>query len=137
MARISPVLRQRLLFAAKAAAGVSVAGAGTFHLVTRKCHFEPFGPENGKSLFEHPLLRQINPWNKPVSHDSCVREVPFEKLDPTLIEDARNGGTRLIERFIAGMWGGFGMHYSDPYMLLLLIMNRLCHTTEDHDVHYG
>ncbi|KAH7261695.1 hypothetical protein BKA59DRAFT_461649 [Fusarium tricinctum] len=108
MVRVSPILRKRLLFAAKAAAGVSVAGAGTFHLVTRKCYFEPFGPENGKSLFEHPLLKQINPWNKPVSHDSCVREVPFEKLDPTLIEDARNGGTQLIERFIAGMWGGFG-----------------------------
>jgi hypothetical protein len=121
-----------LLFAAKAAAGVSVAGAGTFHLVTRKCHFEPFGPENGKSLFQHPLLKQTNPWNKPVSYDSCVREVPFEKLDPTLIQDARNGGTQLIEKFIAGMWGGFGKNSIDSYVVFLLIMTRLCHTTEDH-----
>jgi hypothetical protein len=108
MSRISPLFRQRLLLAAEAAAGVSIAGAGSFHLVTRKCYFEPFGPDNGKSLFEHPLLKQINPWDKPVSADSCIREVPFDKLDKALIGDTKNGGTKLVERFIAGMWGGFG-----------------------------
>ncbi|RGP77962.1 hypothetical protein FLONG3_3919 [Fusarium longipes] len=108
MSRTSSVLRQRLLLVAKAAAGISIAGAGSFHLVTRKCYFEPFGPENGKSLFEHPLLKQVNPWNKPMASDSCVREVPFDKLDKALVEDAKNGGTKLVERFAAGMWGGFG-----------------------------
>ncbi|KAF5578004.1 amidase signature domain-containing protein [Fusarium pseudocircinatum] len=108
MSRISAVSRQRLILAAKVAAGVSLTGAASFHLVTRKCYFEPFGPENGRSLYEHPLLKQINPWNKPGSADSCVREVPFEKLDKVLLEDAKNGGTKLVETFIAGMWGGFG-----------------------------
>lgn len=108
MSRISPLFRQRLILAAKVTAGVSITGAASFHLVTRKCYFEPFGPENGRSLYEHPLLKQINPWNKPGSADSCVREVPFDKLDKVLLEDAKNGGTKLVERFIAGMWGGFG-----------------------------
>ncbi|OBS28433.1 hypothetical protein FPOA_02371 [Fusarium poae] len=108
MFRTPPLFRQRLLLVAKVAAGISITGAGTFHLVTRRCYFEALGPENGRSLFEHPLLTQINPWNKPGSSDSCVREVPFDKLDKALIEDAKNGGTKLIERFIAGMWGGFG-----------------------------
>ncbi|KAF5694968.1 hypothetical protein FDENT_781 [Fusarium denticulatum] len=108
MSRISPLCRQRLILAAKVAAAVSITGAASFHLVTRKCYFEPFGPENGRSLYQHPLLKQINPWNKPGSADSCVREVPFEKLNQVLLEDAKNGGTKLVERFIAGMWGGFG-----------------------------
>ncbi|KAF5257468.1 hypothetical protein FOXYS1_12007 [Fusarium oxysporum] len=108
MSRISPLFRQWLILAAKVAVGVSTTGAASFHLVTRKCYFEPFGPDNGRSLYEHPLLKQINPWNKPGSADSCVREVPFDKLDKVLLEDAKNGGTKLVERFIAGMWGGFG-----------------------------
>ncbi|KAG5760013.1 hypothetical protein H9Q72_011872 [Fusarium xylarioides] len=108
MSRISPLLRQRLILTAKVAAGVSITGAASFHLATRKCYFEPFGPENGRSLYKHPLLKQINPWNKPGSADSCVREVPLDKLDKVLFEDAKNGGTTLVERFIAGMWGGFG-----------------------------
>ncbi|CAG7557795.1 unnamed protein product [Fusarium equiseti] len=108
MASLSSKLRQRLLLATKVAAGISVTGAISFHLLTRECKFEPFGPANGTSLFTHSMLKQTNPWNKPVSADSCVREVPFTKLDPQLIEDAANGGTMLIERFAAGMWGGFG-----------------------------
>ncbi|CCT68095.1 uncharacterized protein FFUJ_06858 [Fusarium fujikuroi IMI 58289] len=108
MSRISPLFRQRLILAARVAAGVSITGAASFHLVTRKCYFEPFGPENGRSLYEHPLLKKINPWNKPGSADSCVREVPFNNLDKVMLEDAKKGGTKLVERFMAGTWGGFG-----------------------------
>ncbi|GKU07068.1 hypothetical protein FLAG1_09954 [Fusarium langsethiae] len=123
MFRASPAFRQRLLLVARVAAGISITGAGTFHLVTRKCYFEPFGLENGRSLFEHPLLKQINPWNKPGSADSCVREVPFDKLDKALIEDAKIGGTKLVERFIAGMWGGFG--YGIQRRIMTLSKNDL------------
>ncbi|SCV28605.1 uncharacterized protein FFB14_01823 [Fusarium fujikuroi] len=108
MSRISPLFRQRLILAARVAAGVSITGAASFHLVTSQCYFEPFGPENGRSLYEHPLLKKINPWNKPGSADSCVREVPFDKLDKVILEDAKKGGTKLVEIFMAGMWGGFG-----------------------------
>lgn len=54
------------------------------------------------------MLKQLNPWNKPLSFDSCVREVSFDNLDDGLLEDARQGGTKLIERFSEGMWGGYG-----------------------------
>ncbi|KAF4992385.1 hypothetical protein FGRMN_7197 [Fusarium graminum] len=128
MVRVPSLLRQRLMLAAKVAAGTSIAGAASFHLVTRKCYFEPFGLGNGKSLLEHPLLKQTNPWNKPVSHDSCVREVPFERLDSALIQDARNGGMRLIERFVAGMWGGFG------YAIQRKIMTHFKNEANKNDV---
>lgn len=76
--------------------------------MTRNCYFEPFGPDVDRTLFEHPLLKKTNPWNKPISYDSCVREIPFEKLGDGVVEDARIGGTVLIERFAEGMWGGYG-----------------------------
>ncbi|KAM5343531.1 hypothetical protein ACJ41O_012068 [Fusarium nematophilum] len=116
MSRLSFLSRRRFGQVAKAAAGVSIAGAAGFHLLTRKCYFEPYGPELNEPLFRHPMLKQINPWNKPASHDSCVREVPFEKLDDGLVEDARHGGTRLIERFTAGMWGRYGYAFQRRVM---------------------
>lgn len=132
MFRTSPLFRKRLLLAAKAVAGVSITGAGTFHIVTRKCYFEPFGLEDGQSLFKHPLLKQINPWNKPGSSDSCVREVPYDKLDKALIEDAKNGGTKLVERFIAGMWGGFGRIWKTSMPDTILTVTRVWNPKKDH-----
>jgi hypothetical protein len=101
-------LRPHLTLAAKVAAGASTTTAGIFYLQTRNCRFERFDPETDGYFFSHDLFSQVNPWNKPYSPDSCVREVPFEQLDERLLEDARNGGTQLIERFMQGLWGGPG-----------------------------
>lgn len=102
-------LRPRLLAAAGVVtAGLSSTGAGFFYLQTRNCHFETFDADSDQYFFRHSLFSQINPWRKPVSADSCVREVPFESLDKVLINDAKNGGTQLIERFTQGLWGGVG-----------------------------
>ncbi|KAF4983166.1 hypothetical protein FDECE_17360 [Fusarium decemcellulare] len=108
MPRLSFISQRRLGLVAKTGAGISITGAGGFYLRTRKCYFEPYGPELNEPLFTHPMLKQINPWNKPASFDSCVREVPFDSLDDGLVEDAKQGGTKLIERFAEGMWGGYG-----------------------------
>lgn len=110
MNRLSFSLRQRAILVAKVTAGISFTGAAAFYLVTRNCYFEPFGPENDGDFFKHPLLKQINPWDKPASCDSCVREIPFARLDAAVLEDARKGGALLIERFAGGMWGGFGKY---------------------------
>ncbi|PKS05086.1 hypothetical protein jhhlp_008453 [Lomentospora prolificans] len=76
-------------------------------LWTRNCTFVPFGPETDP-LFKHQILKQINPYNKPVSSDSCVRTIPYSKIKPALLEDAQKGGAKLMEAFCAGMWGGYG-----------------------------
>lgn len=104
---LSRLARRRLILCAQllvAAPVVSLAGVA---LWGRKCHFEPFGPDND-TLFRHPFLRVINPRNNPTTHDCCARAVPFSELDPVLLEDARNGGGALLEAFCAGMWGGYG-----------------------------
>lgn len=46
--------------------------------------------------------------NEPM-HDVCMRRIPIFKLKPELIQDAQDGGTKLVEQYSAGVWGGFGM----------------------------
>lgn len=91
-------------------AGATLAGMG---LWTRKCSFEPFGPETDP-LFKHALLKLTNPYNKPYTYDSCTRTLNYSAVQPALLEDARQGGTKLIEAFAAGMWGGYGTFAVSP-----------------------
>lgn len=85
----------------------SVAGAGGWQLWTMHCYFEPFGPENDP-LFQSKYFKQHNPRNHPSLNDSCVRKVPLSQIPPELVNDALNGGSNLLERFCAGVWGGYG-----------------------------
>ena len=98
--------RGLLTLGAIGAGGATVSLTG-MALWTRNCTFVPFGPETDP-LFKHQILKQINPYNKPVSSDSCVRTIPYSKIKPALLEDAQKGGAKLMEAFCAGMWGGYG-----------------------------
>ncbi|CAI4211991.1 unnamed protein product [Parascedosporium putredinis] len=42
----------------------------------------------------------------------------YSAVQPALLEDARQGGTKLIEAFAAGMWGGYGYAVQRKIMLL-------------------
>ncbi|KAH1328001.1 hypothetical protein KXW89_006013 [Aspergillus fumigatus] len=53
-------------------------------------------------------FKQHNPRNHPSLNDSCVRKVPLSQIPPELVNDALNGGSKLLERFCAGVWGGYG-----------------------------
>jgi hypothetical protein len=100
-------LRQRLARLSRFVFGAPAVGFTALYLWTIKCRFEPFGPENS-ALFQHPILKIINPRNNPSSDDCCVRAVSFAQVKPELLDDARRGGARLVETFCAGMWGGYG-----------------------------
>ncbi|GFF56720.1 hypothetical protein IFM46972_10589 [Aspergillus udagawae] len=91
----------------KVSAAASAAGAGGWQLWTMHCYFEPFGPENDP-LFKSRYFKQHNPGNHPSLNDSCVRKVPLSQIPPVLVDDALNGGSKLLERFCAGVWGGYG-----------------------------
>ena len=113
--------------------GISATGSFGFYLWTKNCYFEPFGPEND-ALFKHPLLKQINPNDNPSSYDLTVRAIPFSKIKPTLLENAQQGGSELIEAFCAGVWGGYGKSsWIDSARPLLtsvqaiLFSGKLCH----------
>lgn len=89
-------------------AGASTFGLGGWYAWLRHCYFEPFTPQSDP-LFRSPYLAIYNPNQNYMVTDSCVREVPITKLKPELVQDALNGGTRLVETFCGGMWGGYGM----------------------------
>ncbi|KAH6693796.1 hypothetical protein F5X68DRAFT_258640 [Plectosphaerella plurivora] len=97
----SASLRQKLFRATQLAVGAPLVTFGGLYLWTRRCSFEPFGPETSP-LYQHPILKIINPRNNPSSDDCCVRSVPFSDIKPNLLKDARRGGTSLIEAFCGG-----------------------------------
>ncbi|XP_753247.2 uncharacterized protein AFUA_5G14100 [Aspergillus fumigatus Af293] len=95
----------------------SVAGAGGWQLWTMHCYFEPFGPENDP-LFQSKYFKQHNPRNHPSLNDSCVRKVPLSQIPPELVNDALNGGSNLLERFCAGVWGGYGTNVTNHFVVV-------------------
>lgn len=107
---VSAAARRRLIRLSQALVGGPAVVFGGLALWTRKCAFEPFGPDTDP-LFKHPVLKQLNPRSLPSTHDSCVRKVPFGQLRPELLEDARRGGSALVQEFSRGMWGGYGISF--------------------------
>ncbi|KAJ6134654.1 hypothetical protein N7523_000976 [Penicillium sp. IBT 18751x] len=98
---------RRVITFCKLSATASLASVAAWELWTRNCYFETFGPEND-ALFQSPYFRKFNPRQHPSLNDSCVRKVPFSDIEAELVADARQNGSKLTERFCAGMWGGFG-----------------------------
>lgn len=86
---------------------VALASAGGWQFWTRHCFFEPFGPENDP-IFQSDHYKRHNPENHPSLKDSCVRKVPLSQIPSELVDDTLKGGSKLVERFCAGVWGGYG-----------------------------
>ncbi|OHF02060.1 hypothetical protein CORC01_02639 [Colletotrichum orchidophilum] len=109
--------RARLATLSKYLAGTAVTGTAGFNLWTRQCAFDDgFTPAHDR-LFQHPILKKVNPRNNPDFHDCCFRTVPFDKLRPDLVEDALGGGSKLVETYSAGVWGRYGdscLHLTSP-----------------------
>lgn len=86
----------------------SVTSLGIWELWSRKCIFESLTPETDQ-LFQSSYFQKYNPSKNPsLLEDSCVRVVPLSMIKLQLLEDTQNGGTKLIEAFCAGIWGGYG-----------------------------
>ncbi|KAK1712550.1 hypothetical protein BDP67DRAFT_517656 [Colletotrichum lupini] len=108
--------KARLATFSKFAAGATITGAAGFHLWTRQCAFDDtFTPANDP-IFQHSLLKKVNPNNNPDFHDCCYRTVPFDKLRPDLVEDALSGGSKLVETYSAGVWGRYAFNIQRKIM---------------------
>ena len=81
---------------------------GGFTVYTKHVHWEDLQPSQDQ-LARTSYYRQFNPSLNPVLRDVAVRQLPIHKVDPELIQDAKAGGTRLVERYCAGVYGGLGM----------------------------
>lgn len=80
---------------------------GGFYVWTKHSKFEPLDPSTD-STFKSSFFRRYNPNQNPTFHDVCVRRIALIKIDPALVKDAEKGGSKLVERFSQGVWGGFG-----------------------------
>ncbi|KXH44946.1 hypothetical protein CNYM01_07084 [Colletotrichum nymphaeae SA-01] len=108
--------KARLATFSKFAAGATITSAVGFHLWTRQCAFDDkFTPANDP-LFQHSLLKKVNPKNNLDFHDCCYRTVSFDKLRPDLVEDALSGGSKLVETYSAGVWGRYAFNIQRKIM---------------------
>lgn len=78
-----------------------------FAVWTKHTKFEPMDASTDP-IFALPSYKRFNPNRNPSFYDVAVRRIPITKLDPVLARDAEEGGSKLVERFAQGVWGGFG-----------------------------
>ena len=82
----------------------SLGGAIGYTIWTRNSKIYPVEPTD--YIFGNTLIARFNPNNNPVTHDICKRIVPIEKIKPELLQPGNE--VRLVERFCAGVWSGWG-----------------------------
>jgi hypothetical protein len=86
----------------------SVASVGVFWGATRNDLFQPM--DSSDPIFQSALFNKFNPSRNPTLHDVCVRQIPLDKIQPSLVEEKG----KLVEAFCAGVWGGLG-ELPNPY----------------------
>lgn len=84
----------------------SLAAAGSFFAVTRKCRLQDVPASD--HIFNTTLFARYNPNNAPVTQDVCLRRVPLSNIRPELLESEKKGEGKLVEAFCQGVWGGIG-----------------------------
>ncbi|KIX94134.1 uncharacterized protein Z520_10160 [Fonsecaea multimorphosa CBS 102226] len=103
---------------------LQAVGVGTFASIaafsvwTKHCHFSSPGEFNPATepLFKSVWFRKFNPGNHEATYDECVRRIGLQKIRPELVEDSRQGGTKLVEEFCRGVWGGAGYTIQRMYL---------------------
>lgn len=96
----------------KGVAVVGVTSTSSFYIWTRRCNWVAID-EGNDSIMSSKFFKKYNPYRNPTLIDVCVRHVELSELPPELVEDARRGGTMLIEKFSASVWGSGGeFHHS-------------------------
>jgi len=100
-----PVSRTSKLLQGTAVSFLTTVGA--FVVWTKHCKFVDLSPVTDET-FQSAFYKKYNASSNPTTHDLCIRKIPIFKLKPNLVEDAQQGGTKLVESFCAGIWSGFG-----------------------------
>ncbi|KAJ5856661.1 uncharacterized protein N7529_010605 [Penicillium soppii] len=88
----------------------SVASVGVFWGATRNDLFQPM--DSSDPIFQSALFNKFNPSRNPTLHDVCVRQIPLDKIQPSLVEEKG----KLVEAFCAGVWGGLGFIPQRAYL---------------------
>ena len=73
----------------------ALGAAGTFVAMTRKNRILPVPASD--YIFNSTHYARYNPYNSPVTHDICLRQVPLSQLQPELLDEKNEG--KLAEKF--------------------------------------
>lgn len=85
----------------------TLASVSAFTIWTQRCHFIEVENALGSVVDEVSLeLYRANP--NIALFDVCQRQVPRRFLKQELVHDAEKGGSKLIEAFCQGLFGGRG-----------------------------
>lgn len=80
-------------------------GVTGFFVWTKHCEMLELDA-SAEQLFRSPYYKQFNPRGNPSTNDVIVRKIPLWHIRPDLIDDAREGGGKLVEAFCGGVFGG-------------------------------
>ncbi|ETN36349.1 uncharacterized protein HMPREF1541_08626 [Cyphellophora europaea CBS 101466] len=84
----------------------TLTSIGGFFVWTKHCEATPLDPST-EPLYKSPFYYKYNPYNNFTNADVITRRIPLHQLRPDLLEDAQNGGSRLVEQFCGAIWSGF------------------------------
>lgn len=85
----------------------TITSAAAFQVWTKHSEFEPVDASTDSTI-NSSIYKKLNPNGNPILKDVCVRKIALIKIDPDLIKDCNAGGSKLVDRFTQGVWGGFG-----------------------------
>lgn len=107
MNRLGTILtRRRLSTVVGAAVVTGIGGWGTFWFSTRHAVFRPLLDDD--PLVQSHFHQAFNPHHNQALSDIYSSTIRVEDLDPKLVDDFRNGGSKLIERYCQGIFGRWG-----------------------------
>ena len=91
--------------------GIPLIGGPTAILATfvwtKHSRVESLDPGQ-EPLYKSPFYHKYNPYNNYSNADVVTRRIPLAHLKPELFEDARDGGSKLVEHFCGAIWSSFG-----------------------------
>jgi hypothetical protein len=77
-----------------------------YYVWTKHVDVQELDPRR-EQLFRSPFYKQYNPNANPSMNDVVIRRWPLWQIRPDLLDDARDGGGKLVEAFAGGCFGTF------------------------------
>lgn len=96
-----------LRFAFPFTSAAFAVGCASYLIATHGQTFEAFD-DNTDALAQSRLAQAFNPHGNRTLSDIYVARVPLERIDAGLLSGDCNGSSSLVERYAAGLLGGWG-----------------------------
>lgn len=103
----------------------TLTSIGGFFVWTKHCEATPLDP-SVEPLYKSPFYYKYNPYNNFTNADVISRRIPLHQLRPDLLEDAREGGSKLVEHFSGAIWSGWSKSSLEVFRASVQCCHHLC-----------